>query len=69
VIVSSIMRFVVTVGILVAVYFLIIRPVLDTTDSVSHDINHAVNHGLNSAQKQFNQATGQNNSHKGGKKN
>jgi hypothetical protein len=47
------MRLVVTCAILAAVYFLIVRPVLDTTDSITHDVSHAVNHGLHSAQKSF----------------
>ena len=53
---SGILRLVVTVGILAAVYFLIIKPVLNTTESISHDINHSVNAGLNSANKAINQA-------------
>jgi len=53
------MRLVVTVAILAAVYFFIVKPVLHTTSSISHDVNHAVNHGLHSAQKSFDSATGQ----------
>ncbi len=57
---SAILRLVVTVGILAAVYFLIVRPVLDTTKSVSHDIsrsvNHSVNAGLHSANHALNQS-------------
>ncbi len=47
--ISAILRLLVTVGILAAVYFLIVRPVLDTTESITHDINHSVSAGLNSA--------------------
>jgi hypothetical protein len=41
--VSALLRVVTTVAILAAVYFFIVKPVLDTTESVSHDINRAVN--------------------------
>jgi hypothetical protein len=54
--VSSIMRLVTTVGILAAVYFLIVRPVLDTTEKISHDVNRSVTSGLNSANQALNQA-------------
>ena len=36
---SGIIRLAVTVGILAAVYFFIVRPVLDTTENVSNEIN------------------------------
>jgi hypothetical protein len=63
------MRLVVTLAVLAAVYFLVVRPVLDTTESIGHDVNHAVTHGLHSAQKSFDQATGQGGAtHKGRKK-
>lgn len=55
-IVSSILRLVTTVGILAAVYFLIIKPVLHTTESITHDINHSVNTGLSTANKAFKHA-------------
>jgi hypothetical protein len=58
-IVGSLMRLVVTCAILAAAYFLILKPVLDTTDSITHDVSHAVNHGLHSAQHEFNTVTGQ----------
>ena len=53
---SGILRLVVTVGILAAVYFLIVKPVLNTTETISHDINHSMSAGLNSANKAINQA-------------
>ncbi len=64
---SSLMRLIVTVGILVAVYFLILKPVLHTTDSISHSVTHAVNHGLHQAEHQFGQQTGNGHHHKGHK--
>jgi hypothetical protein len=54
--VSAILRLVVTVGILAAVYFLIVKPVLHTTESISHDINKSVQTGLNSTNKALKQA-------------
>lgn len=54
--ISAILRLVVTVGILAAVYFLIVKPVLHTTETISHDINHSVNAGLSSANKAMHQA-------------
>jgi type II secretory pathway component PulM len=54
--VSAILRLAVTVGILVAVYFLIVRPVLDTTESITHDISHSMNAGLHSANRAIKQA-------------
>ncbi len=53
---SAILRLVVTVGILAAVYFLIVKPVLNTTETISHDINHSVNAGLHSANKALHHA-------------
>ena len=36
---AGIIRLLVTVGILVAVYFLLVRPALDTTEKISHEVN------------------------------
>jgi hypothetical protein len=36
---AGIIRLLVTVGILVAVYFLFVRPALDTTEKISHEVN------------------------------
>ena len=38
---SGVIRLLVTVGILVAVYFLIVRPALDTTKQISHEANQS----------------------------
>jgi hypothetical protein len=38
---SGAIRLIVTVGILVAVYFLIVRPALDTTEKISHEANQS----------------------------
>ena len=39
----------VTVGILAAVYFFVVRPALDTTEKISHEVNVNVQKGLNEA--------------------
>jgi hypothetical protein len=36
---AGIIRLLVTVGILAAVYFFIVKPTLDTTEKVSHEVN------------------------------
>ena len=36
---SGIIRLLVTVGILAAVYFFIVKPVLNTTEDISHEVN------------------------------
>ena len=43
---AGIIRLLVTVGILAAVYFFIVKPTLDTTKEVSHDFNVNVQQGL-----------------------
>jgi hypothetical protein len=50
--ISGIIRLVTTVGILAAVYFLIVKPVLHTTESITHDVSHSVNHAARSASVQ-----------------
>jgi hypothetical protein len=55
-VISGIIRLVTTVGILAAVYFLIIKPVLHTTESISHDVNHSVNHAAHAADVQAQRA-------------
>jgi hypothetical protein len=50
-VISSVIRLVTTVAILAAVYFFIVRPVLDTTESVTHSINSTLHPALHSAQK------------------
>ncbi len=42
--ISGIIRLITTVGILAAVYFLIVKPVLNTTESVVHNATHQANH-------------------------
>jgi hypothetical protein len=36
---AGIIRLLVTVGILAAVYFFVVRPALDTTEKISHEVN------------------------------
>jgi hypothetical protein len=43
---SGIIRLAVTVGILAAVYFFIVRPVLDTTEKTIHETNQAFEHSF-----------------------
>jgi hypothetical protein len=43
---AGIIRLLVTVGILAAVYFFIVKPTLDTTKEVSHDFNVNVQKGF-----------------------
>ncbi len=43
---AGIIRLLVTVGILVAVYFLLVRPALDTTEKISHEVNVNVQKGF-----------------------
>jgi hypothetical protein len=42
-IISPIIKVVTTVAILAAVYFFIVKPTLDTTESISGDINNSIN--------------------------
>lgn len=43
---AGIIRLLVTVGILAAVYFFIVKPTLDTTEKVSHEVNVNVQKGF-----------------------
>jgi hypothetical protein len=43
---AGIIRLLVTVGILAAVYFFIVKPTLDTTEKVSHEVNVSVEKGF-----------------------
>ena len=43
---AGIIRLLVTVGILVAVYFFIVKPVLKTTSDISHEVNANVQKGF-----------------------
>jgi Tfp pilus assembly protein PilO len=43
---AGIIRLLVTVGILAAVYFFVVRPALDTTEKISHDFNVNVQKGF-----------------------
>jgi hypothetical protein len=47
---SALLRIVASVAILAAVYFFIIKPVLHTTEKVSHDVNHSVNQSFHQSQ-------------------
>lgn len=46
---AGIIRLLVTVGILAAVYFFVIRPALDTTEKISHEVNVNVQKSINEA--------------------
>ena len=46
---AGIIRLLVTVGILAAVYFFIVKPTLDTTEKVSHEVNVNVQKSFESA--------------------
>ena len=43
---AGIIRLLVTVGILAAVYFFLVRPTLDTTEKISHEVNVNVEKGF-----------------------
>jgi Tfp pilus assembly protein PilO len=46
---AGIIRLLVTVGILAAVYFFVVRPALDTTEKISHEVNVNVQQSLKEA--------------------
>ena len=46
---AGIIRLLVTVGILAAVYFFVVRPALDTAEKVSHETNVSVQKGFEQA--------------------
>ena len=50
--VSALLRIVASVAILAAVYFFIIKPVLHTTEKVTHDVNHSFNQSFHQSQVQ-----------------
>jgi hypothetical protein len=50
---SGVIRLLVTVGILVAIYFLLVRPILDKTGDITRETNQTI-------QKSFNQGFGKN---------
>lgn len=43
---AGIIRLLVTVGILAAVYFFVVRPALDTTENISREVNENVQKGF-----------------------
>jgi len=43
---AGIIRLLVTVGILAAVYFFLVKPALDTTEKISHEVNVNVQKGF-----------------------
>jgi Tfp pilus assembly protein PilO len=43
---AGIIRLLVTVGILAAAYFFVVRPALDTTEKISHEVNVNVQKGF-----------------------
>jgi Tfp pilus assembly protein PilO len=46
---AGIIRLLVTVGILAAVYFFVVRPALDTTEKISHETNVNLQQGFKQA--------------------
>ncbi|HET8954496.1 MAG TPA: hypothetical protein VFN18_02430 [Solirubrobacterales bacterium] len=46
---AGIIRLLVTVGILAAVYFFLVKPALDTTEKISHEVNVNVQQGFKQA--------------------
>jgi hypothetical protein len=46
---AGIIRLLVTVGILAAVYFFIVRPALNTTEKISHEVNGNIHQTLEEA--------------------
>jgi hypothetical protein len=46
---AGIIRLLVTVGILAAVYFFVVRPALDTTEKISHEVNGNISKSLKEA--------------------
>lgn len=46
---SGIIRLLVTVGILAAVYFFVVKPTLDTTEKISHETNVNIQKGFQEA--------------------
>jgi hypothetical protein len=63
-VIGPIIKLVVTVAILAAVGIFIVKPILDTTENISHDVNESVRNSINqgnqaSQQAQFNAARSQ----------
>jgi hypothetical protein len=46
---AGIIRLLVTVGILAAVYFFVVKPTLDTTKTISHEVNGNIQRSLKEA--------------------
>jgi len=46
---AGIIRLLVTVGILAAVYFFVVRPALDTTEKISHEVNGNIQKSIHEA--------------------
>jgi len=46
---AGIIRLLVTVGILAAVYFFVVKPTLDTTKTISHEVNGNIHQSLKEA--------------------
>lgn len=46
---AGIIRLLVTVGILAAVYFFIVRPTLDTTEKIGHEVNGNIQQSIHEA--------------------
>jgi predicted PurR-regulated permease PerM len=46
---AGIIRLLVTVGILAAVYFFVVKPTLDTTTKISHEVNGNIQKGFKEA--------------------
>ena len=48
---NPLLKVVTTVAILAAIYFFMVRPILDTTENISGDINESVNRSLDQAER------------------
>ena len=46
---AGIIRLLVTIGILAGVYFFVVRPALDTTEKISHEVNGNIQKGFEQA--------------------
>jgi hypothetical protein len=55
---SGLIRLAVAVGIIAAVYLLILRPVLETTENVSETIDHTTHRAFETANRSFERAFG-----------
>jgi len=53
---NPLLKVVTTIAVLAAIYFFLVRPILDTTESISGQITNTVNRGLDQTEKAQKQA-------------